>query len=131
MMILTIAAAMLAGKLSPYLIEPLTPCMLYFIGVMIWSMSVTIKLSDLSLTFKKPSLIIWGLITNFIFLPFLCYLLAISMMSQYPLYAAGFILMGTAPSAGMSVVWTSLLGGIVALALVLDALTDIVGILTM
>jgi len=131
MIILTVVAAIVAGKLSPYSIQSLTPYMLYFIAVMIWAMSVTIKLSDLSLTFKKPSLIIWGLVANFIFLPFLCYVLAISLMSRYPLYAAGFILMGTAPSAGMSVVWTSLLGGIVALALVLDALTDILGILTM
>ena len=131
MIILTVVAAIVAGKLSPYSIQPLTPYMLYFIAVMIWAMSVTIKMSDLSLTFKKPSLIIWGLVANFILLPFLCYVLAISLMSRYPLYAAGFILMGTAPSAGMSVVWTSLLGGIVALALVLDALTDILGILTM
>jgi predicted Na+-dependent transporter len=131
MIMLTVVAAILAGKLSPYSIQPLTPYMLYFIAAMIWAMSVTIKLSDLSLTFKKPSLIIWGLVANFIFLPFLCYVLAISLMSRYPLYAAGFILMGTAPTAGMSVVWTSLLGGIVALALVLDALTDILAILTM
>ena len=131
MIMITVVAAILTGKLSPYSIQPLTPYMLYFIAAMIWAMSVTIKLSDLSLTFKKPSLIIWGLVANFIFLPFLCYVLAISLMSRYPLYAAGFILMGTAPTAGMSVVWTSLLGGIVALALVLDALTDILAILTM
>jgi len=130
MIVLTVVAAIPAGKLSPYLIQPLTSYMLYFIAVMIWAMSVTIKFSDLSLTFKKGRLIGCGLATNFIFLPLLCYALAISLMSRYPLYAAGFILMGTVPCAGMNVVWTGLLKGDVALALLLGALTMLLGIVT-
>ena len=130
MIILTVVAAILAGKLSPYSIKPLTPYMLYFIAVMIWAMSVTIKFSDLSLTFKKERLIGCGLLTNFIFLPFLCYALAAALMSGYPPYAAGFILMGTVPCAGMNVVWTGLLKGDVALALLLGALTMLLGIVT-
>jgi predicted Na+-dependent transporter len=130
MIVLTVVAAIPAGKLSPHSIKPLTPYMLYFIAVMIWAMSVTIKFSDLSLTFKKGKLIGCGLLTNFIFLPFLCYALAVALMSQYPLYAAGFILMGTVPCAGMNVVWTGLLKGDVALALLLGALTMVLGIVT-
>jgi ACR3 family arsenite efflux pump ArsB len=130
MIILTVVAAIFVGKLSPYSPRALTPYMLYFIAVMIWAMSVTIKFSDLSLTFKRGRLIGCGLVTNFIFLPLLCYVLAIFLMSRYPLYAAGFILMGTVPCAGMNVVWTGLLKGDVALALLLGALTMILGIVT-
>jgi predicted Na+-dependent transporter len=130
MIILTVVAAILAGKLSPYSIKQLTPYMLYFISVMIWAMSVTINFSDLSLAFKKGRLIGCGLLTNFVFLPSLCYALAAALMSNYPLYAAGFILMGTVPCAGMNVVWTGLLKGDVALALLLAAFTMILGIVT-
>jgi len=130
LIIFTIVLAIIAGKFFPTLAKWLTPYMLYLIAVMIWAMSVTIRFSDLSLTFKKGRLIGCGLLTNFVFLPVLCYVLAISLMSRYPLYAAGFILMGTVPCAGMNVVWTGLLKGDVALALLLGALTMVLGILT-
>jgi len=130
MIMITVVAAIVAGKLSPYSIKPLTPYMLYFIAAMIWAMSVTIRFSELSLTLKKGRLIGCGLLTNFVFLPLLCYALAAALMSRYPLYAAGFILMGTVPCAGMNVVWTGLLKGDVALALLLGALTMLLGIVT-
>jgi predicted Na+-dependent transporter len=130
LIIFTIVLAIIAGKFFPTLAKWATPYMLYLIALMIWAMSVTIRFSDLSLTFKKGRLIGCGLLTNFIFLPFLCFVLAVSLMSRYPLYAAGFILMGTVPCAGMSAVWTGLLKGDVALALLLDTLTDILGIVT-
>jgi len=126
----TVVIAVVVGRFAPTATKWLSPYMLYMIGVMIWAMSVTIRFSDLSLTLKKGRLIACGLATNFIFLPLLCYVLAVSLMSEYPVYAAGFILMGTVPCAGMSVVWTGLLKGDVALALLFDALTMILAIVT-
>jgi ACR3 family arsenite efflux pump ArsB len=130
MIILTVVAAIFAGGLYSSLVKPLTSYMLYLIAVMIWAMSVTIRFSDLSLAFRKGKLIGCGLVTNFVFLPLLCYILAISFLSQSPRYAAGFVLMGTVPCAGMNVVWTGLLKGDVSLALLLGALTMILGIVT-
>ncbi|MEM3071858.1 MAG: hypothetical protein QW172_00160 [Candidatus Bathyarchaeia archaeon] len=130
MILSTVALGVVAGKFFPALTKGLTPYMLYLIAVMIWAMSVTIRFADLSHTFTKGKLIGCGLTTNFIFLPLLCYGLAASLMNRYPLYAAGFILMGTVPCAGMNVVWTGLLKGDVALALLLGALTMILGIIT-
>ncbi|MEM3381598.1 MAG: hypothetical protein QXL25_05920 [Candidatus Bathyarchaeia archaeon] len=130
LIISTVTLGIIVGKTNPSITRGLTPYMLYFIAIMIWTMSVTIRFSDLSLAFKRGRLIICGLFTNFIILPILCYVLAISIMSRYPIYATGFILMGTVPCAGMNVVWTGLLKGDVALALVLGALTMILGIVT-
>ncbi|MEM4245720.1 MAG: hypothetical protein QW390_00315 [Candidatus Bathyarchaeia archaeon] len=130
MILSTVFLGIVVGKLFPALTRGLTPYMLYLIAVMICAMSVTIRFADLSQTFTKGRLIGCGLATNFIFLPLLCYALAASLMSRYPLYAAGFILMGTVPCAGMNVVWTGLLKGDVALALLLGALTMILGIVT-
>lgn len=130
LIISTVALGIIVGKIHPAIMRGLTSYMLCLIAIMIWAMSVTIRFSDLSLTFKKGRLIMCGLFTNFVVLPLLCYLLAISIMSRYPVYAAGFILMGTVPCAGMNVVWTSLLKGDVALALLLGALTMVLGIIT-
>jgi ACR3 family arsenite efflux pump ArsB len=79
---------------------------------------------------RKVKQIVCGLLLNFAFLPILCFLLAVSFLSSEPMWAVGFILMGTVPCAGMNVVWTGLLKGDVPLALILAALTMILGIVT-
>lgn len=126
----TVGLSIVVGWLSPAVARAFKPYMVYLIGIMIWAMSVTIRFPELRFALRKGKLIGCGLLANFVFLPLLCYLLAIALMRSQPLYATGFILMGTVPCAGMNVVWTGLLGGDVALALVLGALTMLLGIVT-
>lgn len=119
-----------AGILIPKPIQVLKPFMLPLISIMVWAMCVTIRFGELVLVTKKVKQIVLGLALNFMFLPLLCFLLAFAFLSYNPVWAAGFILMGTVPCAGMNVVWTGLLKGDVPLALALAALTMILGIVT-
>jgi len=116
------------GVTAPKSVQVLKPYMLPLISIMVWAMCVTIRFGELILVTKKVKQIICGLILNFIFLPLLCLLLATLFLSQNPQWAVGFILMGTVPCSGMAMVWTGLLKGDVPLALIIDALTMILGI---
>ncbi|MEJ5293438.1 MAG: bile acid:sodium symporter [Candidatus Methanosuratincola sp.] len=119
-----------AGTTAQAQVQSLKPLMLPLVSVMVWSMSVTIRFKELVRVTKKFRQIAVGLVLNFIFLPALCFALALVFLSVEPLWAAGFILMGTVPCAGMNVVWTGLLKGDVPLALILAALTMVLGIAT-
>lgn len=120
----------IAGLSAPKLVQILKPLMLPLVSIMVWAMCVTIRFKELVLVTKKVKQIVWGLFLNFAFLPVLCFSLAVTFLSHEPVWALGFILMGTVPCAGMNVVWTGLLKGDVPLALILAASTMILGIVT-
>jgi ACR3 family arsenite efflux pump ArsB len=118
------------GVTAPKSVQVLKPYMPPLISIMVWAMCVTIRFRELILVTKKVKQIVCGLIMNFVFLPLLCLLLAALFLSHNPQWAVGFILMGTVPCAGMNVVWTGLLKGDVPLALILAALTMVLGIVS-
>lgn len=118
------------GFLAPSEVQALKPLMLPLVSLMVWAMSVTIRFNELVQVTKKVKAISVGLLLNFVLLPSLCFLLAAAFLSSEPLWAVGFILMGAVPCAGMNVVWTGLLKGDVPLALILAALTMLLGIVT-
>jgi len=126
----TVVLGVIAGVLAPNPVQMLKPYMLPLISVMVWAMCVTIRFRELMLVTRKVKQIACGLLLNFAFLPALCFLLAVAFLSHEPVWAVGFILMGTVPCAGMNVVWTGLLKGDVPLALILAALTMILGMVT-
>jgi ACR3 family arsenite transporter len=119
-----------AGIAAPMHVQSLKPLMLPLVSIMVYAMTVTIRFRELVQVTKKLKQITLGLLLNFILLPLLCFFLALAFLSSRPEWAAGFILMGTVPCAGMNVVWTGLLKGDVPLALILAALTMILGIVT-
>lgn len=127
---LIIGIAIISGLINPHVAEPLTPLMQFFIVVMIWAICVRIKPEELVTAIRRPKELVYGLLMAFGFFPLLCYILAFGLMSKYPLYAAAFILMGTVPCAGMAGFWTLLLEGDVALAMLLEAIMMILGIIT-
>jgi len=116
------------GIVVPKPAQALKPLMLPLVSIMVWAMCVTIRFEELVLVTRKVKQIVCGLFLNFVFLPTLCFLLAFGFLSQEPMWFVGFILMGTVPCAGMNVVWTGLLKGDVPLALILAALTMILGV---
>ncbi|MEM2904759.1 MAG: hypothetical protein QW587_03370 [Candidatus Bathyarchaeia archaeon] len=120
----------IGGIFAPKPVQVLKPYMLPLISVMVWAMCVTIRFKELVLVTRKVKQIVCGLLLNFVFLPALCFMLAVAFLSHEPMWAVGFILMGTVPCAGMNVVWTGLLKGDVPLALILAALTMILGVAT-
>jgi ACR3 family arsenite efflux pump ArsB len=120
----------LAGLTAPFQVQSLKPLMLPLTGIMVWAMTVTIRFKELVQVAKKIRQIALGLLFSFLFFPAICFILAVTFLSSKPEWAAGFILMGTVPCAGMSVVWTGMLKGDVPLALMLDAIMMLLGIVT-
>ncbi|MGQ9546355.1 MAG: arsenic resistance protein [Dehalococcoidia bacterium] len=93
------------------------------IVILIAAMSFTITFSNLGMAARNWKRTLLGLVLNFLFAPFLCWLLARLFLSGHPDLATGLILIGVVPCAGMAMMWTGLLKGDVALAIVIEAIT--------
>jgi predicted Na+-dependent transporter len=93
------------------------------IVIMIAAMGFTITFKSLAIAGKDWKGFSFGLILNFLFAPFLCWLLARLFLSSHTDLATGLILIGVVPCAGMALVWAGLLKGDVPLATVINAAT--------
>lgn len=123
--IATLVIAVMIGLMTPQpgqLIRQFnTPIMV----IMIAAMGFTITFRSLKAALKDYAGFSFGLALNFLFAPFLCWLLARLFLSSHPDLATGVILIGVVPCAGMALVWTGLLKGDVPLATVINAATMI------
>jgi len=95
------------------------------IVIMIAAMGFTITFKSLAMAIRDWKGFCFGLVLNFLFAPFLCWLLARLFLSAHPDLATGLILIGVVPCAGMALVWAGLLKGDVPLATVINAATMI------
>jgi len=95
------------------------------IVIMIGAMGFTITFKSLGGAAKEWRGFSFGLGLNFLFAPFLCWLLAFIFLSTHVDLATGLILIGVVPCAGMALVWAGLLKGDVPLATVINAATMI------
>jgi ACR3 family arsenite efflux pump ArsB len=120
----------LAGLTAPAQVQLLKSFMLPLTGVMVWAMTVTIRFKELAQIVRKIRQIILGLLFSYVFFPVICFILAMIFLLPRPEWAAGFILMGSVPCAGMNVVWTGMLKGDVPLSLMLNAIMMFLGIAT-
>jgi len=93
------------------------------IVILIAAMSFTITFSNLGMAARNWKGTSFGLVLSFLFAPFLCWVLALLLLSGYSELATGLILIGVVPCAGMAMMWTGLLKGDVALAIVIEAIT--------
>ena len=93
--------------------------------IMIAAMGFTITFRSLGAAAKDWKGFSFGLVLNFLFAPFLCWLLALLFLSGHSDLATGLILIGVVPCAGMALVWAGLLKGDVPLATVINAATMI------
>jgi len=96
-----------------------------FIVIMIAAMGFTITFKSLGMAARDWKGTIFGLVLNFLFAPFLCWLLALLFLSSHSDLATGLILVGVVPCAGMALVWAGLLKRDVPLATVINAATMI------
>jgi predicted Na+-dependent transporter len=96
------------------------------IVIMIGAMGFTITFKTLKTAAKDWGPFSFGLVLNFLFAPFLCWVLALLFLKGHPDFATGLILIGVVPCAGMALVWAGLLKGDVPLATVVNAATMIV-----
>ena len=91
--------------------------------ILIAAMSFTITFGNLGMAARDWKGTLFGLVLNFLFAPFLCWILASLLLSSHPQLATGLILIGVVPCAGMAMVWTGLLKGNVPLVVVIEAIT--------
>ncbi len=95
------------------------------IFLMIGAMGFTLRLRSLGRALQETKAVLLGLALNFAVAPLLCWALALLWLGKEPDLAAGVILIGAVPCAGMAIVWTGLLKGDVPLATVINAATMI------
>jgi predicted Na+-dependent transporter len=95
------------------------------IVIMIAAMGFTITFKSLGAAARDWKGFSFGLVLNFLFAPFVCWLLAHIFLSSHTDLATGLILIGVVPCAGMALVWAGLLKGDVPLATVINATTMI------
>ena len=121
----TLAVAIIVGLITPapgiFIRQFSAPLIIIMIG----AMGFTITFKSLGMAAKDWKCFSFGLVLNFLFAPLLCWLLALLLLSNYPAFATGLILIGVVPCAGMALVWAGLLEGDVPLATVINAATMI------
>ncbi|MGQ9509386.1 MAG: arsenic resistance protein [Thermodesulfobacteriota bacterium] len=121
----TLVIAVVVGLFTPspgvYIRQFNTPLII----IMIAAMGFTITFKSLGTAVKDWRGFSLGLVLNFLFAPFLCWLLALLLLSGHSDLATGLILIGVVPCAGMALVWAGLLKGDVPLATVINAATMI------
>jgi predicted Na+-dependent transporter len=121
--IATLAIAVIVGLFTPspgqFIRQANTP----LIVILIAAMSFTITFSNLGMAARNWKGTLLGIVLNFLFAPFLCWVLARIFLSSHTDLATGLILIGVVPCAGMAMMWTGLLKGDVPLAIVIEAIT--------
>jgi len=105
------------GGLFPQLGPPLRFFVPFLIAVMTGSLALTCSRKDLYGVFREPFSLLLGLGMMFGLLPFLGYLLSLSLFSTSFDASVGLILVASTPSPWAAAIWTGLAGGEVALAL--------------
>jgi len=111
------------------LFEPLSfkwaaPKITMLLGIVMFGMGMTLKLSDFKLVFQRPRDVFYGALAQFTIMPLLAYLLALA-FNLPPELAAGVILVGTCPGGTSSNVMTYLARGDVALSVSMTMTTTI------
>ena len=93
-------------------------------GIVMFGMGMTLKLSDFKVVFTKPKAVITGILSQFIIMPLLAFLL-VKIFNLDPALAVGVILVGSCPGGTSSNVMTYLAKGDVALSVGMTACTTI------
>ena len=94
------------------------------LGIVMFGMGMTLKLSDFKVVFTKPKAVITGILSQFIIMPLLAWLLCTIFQLPTEL-AVGVILVGCCPGGTSSNVMTYLSKGDVALSVGMTACTTV------
>jgi len=105
------------GGLFPQLGPPLRFFTPYLIAAMTGALALTCSRKDFYGVIREPSSLLLGLALMFGLIPFLSYMLSLSLLSTSFDVAAGLILVASTPSPWAVGTWTGLAGGEVTLAL--------------
>ena len=123
MAVFVIAIAAIA-LIEPVSFKWVAPNITLLLGIVMFGMGMTLKLSDFKLVFQRPRDVFIGALAQFTIMPLLAYLLATA-FGLPPELAAGVILVGTCPGGTSSNVMTYLARGDVALSVSMTMTTTI------
>ncbi len=96
----------------------------YLLGIVMFGMGMTLKISDFKVVFTKPKAVIIGILSQFVIMPLLAFVL-VHLFNLDPALAVGVILVGSCPGGTSSNVMTYLAKGDVALSVGMTACTTI------
>ncbi|SDP27007.1 bile acid:sodium symporter family protein [Selenomonas ruminantium] len=123
MAVFVIAIAAIA-LIEPVSFKWVAPNITLLLGIVMFGMGMTLKLSDFKLVFQRPRDVFIGALAQFTIMPLLAYILATA-FGLPPELAAGVILVGTCPGGTSSNVMTYLARGDVALSVSMTMTTTI------
>lgn len=108
----------------PKVFIPFKPHIPLLLGIIMFGMGMTLKTEDLKIAFTKPVSIVIGVVLQFLIMPFLGFLLAVS-FNLAPEIAAGVVLVGSCPGGTASNVMVYLSRGNVALSVAMTTITTL------
>ena len=115
---------------QPSLFLDFKPAILPLLAVIMFSMGLTLNLSDFARIFRMPRLIALGVLMQFSIMPLFAWLIALAFQFD-PLLTAGMILVGASPGGTASNVICYLARGNVALSITLTAVSTLLAVLLM
>lgn len=121
---LVIIAAGAFGIFAPAVALPLNPWVPYLLGVVMFTMGLTMKAPDLKLIVKMPHAVLIGFIAQFTIMPLVG--LGVALLFHFePMLVAGMVLLGSAPGGASSNIVAYLARGNVALSVAMTTLSTI------
>lgn len=94
------------------------------LGVIMFGMGLTLKLSDFKIVFRKPVPVMIGIIAQFVIMPSVAFLLA-KLMNLSPALAAGLVLVGSCPGGTASNVMVYLSRGDLPLSVAMTSVSTL------
>ncbi len=111
----------------PFLFHPLKPIIKPLLGSVILSMGLTLKPNDFKEVFKRPRIVLIGILTQYSVMPFLGFIISLILFKELSnLLLAGQVLTGSCPTGVVSNVYNFLAGSNLALSLSLSGVNTIV-----
>ncbi|SMO63327.1 bile acid:Na+ symporter, BASS family [Balnearium lithotrophicum] len=111
----------------PFLFHPLKSVIKPLLGSVILSMGLTLKPSDFKEVFKRPKIVLIGILTQYSVMPFLGFIIGLILFKELSnLFLAGQVLTGSCPTGVVSNVYNFLAGSNLALSLSLSGVNTIV-----
>ena len=116
------------ATIFPHWFTPLSGWILIMLGIIMFTMGMTLRVADFSRVLKMPSVIVIGVGMQFLLMPFFGWMLA-WILNFSPLLAAGLVLVGSCPGGTASNVICFLGKGDVALSVTLTAISTLLAFL--
>jgi len=126
--ILSILLGLIFGYFLPHQAAALRKGIIPLLFIMIFVMIIPTNLREFSKQITSPRNVVLGVIFICVVAPLIAYPLHLTVLRGHPDLGIGLILCATVPPGGMIAAWTGLLGGDIPLAIVLQAVTLVLGI---